>query len=33
MQGRKKNFLLYIEVKITPVKAFQGSFSKEIVFN
>ena len=28
---KKDILLLYIEVKITPVEAFQGSFSKEIV--
>ena len=28
---QEKDILLYIEVKITPVEGFQGSFSKEIV--
>ena len=28
---QKKDLLVYVEVKITPVETFRGSFSKEVV--
>ena len=30
-KAEKISFFVYVEVKITPVETFRGSFSKEIV--